>query len=46
MEERTHMKTVTVFMEQEKVEALVYYLEKEWKAVQTELEKNLIELYE
>lgn len=40
------MKTVTVFMEQEKVEALGYYLEKEGKAVQTELEKNLKELYE
>ena len=40
------MKTVTVLMEQEKVEALGYYLEKEGKAVQTELEKNLKELYE
>ena len=40
------MKAVTVMIEQEKLEALGYYLKKENKTVQSELEKSLNALYE
>ncbi len=40
------MKTIAVTMEQEKYEALNFYLEKNGKEIQKELEDNLKTLYE
>lgn len=40
------MKAVTVMIEQEKLEALGYYLKKENKTVQSKLEESLNALYE
>ncbi len=40
------MKAITVMIEQEKLEALGYYLKKENKTVQSELEESLNTLYE
>jgi len=46
MEAYLFMKAVTVMIEREKLEALGYYLKKENKTVQSELEKSLNTLYE
>lgn len=40
------MKTIMITMEQEKYEALTFYLEKKGKDAQKELEDNLKKLYE